>query len=81
MTSRAKLIERVKRCPTDLRFSEVQRLMDICGASLARVKGSHHIYRLEGRTLSVVAHDERVAVTYVRKIIEFLGLREEGDEE
>ncbi len=81
MTSLAKLIERIKRCPPEVSFGDIHRVMTAYGAELRRTKGSHHHYRYKGNTLPVPVHDAKVAREYVRQVIDFLGLKEDDDDQ
>jgi predicted RNA binding protein YcfA (HicA-like mRNA interferase family) len=40
-----KLLEKVLRNPYDVRFSEMNKLLEAFGFMLKRIEGSHHIYK------------------------------------
>jgi predicted RNA binding protein YcfA (HicA-like mRNA interferase family) len=40
-----KLLEKVLRNPYDVRFSEMNKLLEAFGFILKRIEGSHHIYK------------------------------------
>jgi predicted RNA binding protein YcfA (HicA-like mRNA interferase family) len=40
-----KLLEKVLRNPYDVRFSEMNKLLEAFGFTLKRIEGSHHIYK------------------------------------
>lgn len=81
MTSLDKLIMRIKRCPPEVSFSDIHRLMIAYGAELRRTKGSHHHYRYKKNTLPVPVHDGRVAREYIKQVLDLLGLKEDDDDQ
>ncbi len=76
MTSIEKLTAKLKSKPSEIRFSEVLKIMSHFGAQEVRVSGSHHIFRKDGRSLSVPARkgDRLVSGCYVDQILDFLGI-------
>lgn len=53
----------------DIRFSEIRRLLESNGWQLARIHGSHHIFKKAGRLdLSIPVHQNRVKRGYVRLV-------------
>ncbi|MCZ6626177.1 MAG: type II toxin-antitoxin system HicA family toxin [Deltaproteobacteria bacterium] len=42
------LVERARNNPQSLSFKEIQRLVDLAGFRLKRVRGSHHVYTRKG---------------------------------
>ncbi|WP_031546427.1 type II toxin-antitoxin system HicA family toxin [Salinicoccus luteus] len=40
-----KLIEKMKRQPNNIKFSEAEKVLKAYGYELVRVKGSHHIFK------------------------------------
>ena len=55
--------------PSDVRFSEIRRLVQKHGWTLVRIRGSHHIFRLpDGRIYVVPVHRNKVKYAYVREI-------------
>lgn len=87
MTPRCrKLLDKARRNPQGLRFDELKRLCECAGMRLARVNGSHFIYRLENPapvTVSIQENKTGKAKPYqVRQVlqhIEVLGLDMEGE--
>jgi hypothetical protein len=51
MSKKAKLLDAVRKNPRDVRFTELQSLLEQSGFVLARISGSHHIYRRSGGTI------------------------------
>ena len=43
-----KLLARIVLSPTNIRFADVRRLVEAFGFRLARVSGSHHIFKRDG---------------------------------
>lgn len=54
MTSQSDDLERLKRKPTGVRFSDLERIILRAGFTLDRVRGSHHVYVRGGRVLTIV---------------------------
>jgi predicted RNA binding protein YcfA (HicA-like mRNA interferase family) len=56
--------------PSDVRFAEVQRLLESYGYQLKRISGSHHIFgKPDERPVSIPVHQGKVKHVYVRKIL------------
>jgi predicted RNA binding protein YcfA (HicA-like mRNA interferase family) len=57
-----------------VRFSEVKRLLERHGWSLARVTSSHHLFKKPGdRDWSIPVHNNKVKGEYVRQIKKHIG--------
>ena len=55
--------------PSDVRFAEVQRLLEKAGYELVQISGSHHIFDKAGhRPISIPVHHGKVKYVYVRQI-------------
>jgi predicted RNA binding protein YcfA (HicA-like mRNA interferase family) len=55
--------------PSDVRFTEVQRLLVEHGYYLKRISGSHHIFGKAGeRPIPVPVHHGKVKHVYLREI-------------
>jgi predicted RNA binding protein YcfA (HicA-like mRNA interferase family) len=55
--------------PSEMRFSQVQGLLEAKGYQLVRVRGSHHVFAKPGsRPLVIPVHHGKVKYAYVRKI-------------
>ena len=50
---RRRLRERIARSPRSVRFEELCRLLEAYGWVLDRTRGSHHVYRLGGASITV----------------------------
>jgi len=51
------------------RFSEVRKILEQAGWTLARVRGSHHCFTKPGKTLlSIPVHQGKVKPYYVRQV-------------
>jgi len=56
--------------PSDVRFAEVQRLLESYGYRLVRIAGSHHVFDKPGeRPIPIPVHHGKVKHVYVRKIL------------
>ena len=54
---------------SEIRFAEVQRLLEQHGYRLKRISGSHHIFDKTGSPLiAIPVHHGKVKPVYVRKI-------------
>jgi hypothetical protein len=58
-SSQNKLLEKARNNPAGLRFKELQRLCEVVGMKLARVKGSHFIYIHENPTFAISLQEMR----------------------
>jgi len=55
--------------PSEVRFSEVQRLLEAHGYRLRRISGSHHIFDKPGELpISIPVHHGKVKHVYVQQI-------------
>ena len=81
MTKREKLIERIRKRPPEADFSDVKALLEDFGWVLVRTRGSHNHFRKPGETIIVtvpVIGGRKVDRTYLSKIVDLLGLDEQG---
>jgi len=55
---------------SEMRFTEVRRMLEEKGWGLVRISGSHHIFKKIGvpYPLSIPVHGGKVKAVYVRKI-------------
>lgn len=76
MTKRAKLLEKAERNPAGLRFGEFETLLEGCGWSFDRQRGSHRIWiSPKGARLSAQATKLGKAKGY--QVKQFLTIYEE----
>ena len=55
--------------PSEVRFSEVRKMLEARGYQLVRVRGSHHVFVKPGcEHQSIPMHGGKVKYGYVRKI-------------
>ncbi len=55
--------------PSDVRFSEVRKLLESHGWICGRIRGSHHIFTKDGETpISIPVHRQKVKYIYVREL-------------
>jgi len=78
MSKREKLIERLLRKPVDMRFDEVKVILENFEFTLdtKNQTGSHFVFFKGELQISVPMHNHKVKQTYLKKIIEILGLEE-----
>jgi predicted RNA binding protein YcfA (HicA-like mRNA interferase family) len=59
--------------PSNVRFAEVRKLLELNGWTLARIRGSHHVFTKPGLgSLPIPVHRNQVKAAYVRKIQKIL---------
>ena len=51
-----KLIEKMKRQPNNIKFSEAEKVLKAYGYELAKVRGSHHISRIREQVTDGLYH-------------------------
>lgn len=55
--------------PSEMRFSEVRRMLEKAGWVLTRIRGSHHVFEKSGvGSYPVPVHKGKVEPNYVQKI-------------
>jgi predicted RNA binding protein YcfA (HicA-like mRNA interferase family) len=55
--------------PSEVRFSEVKKMLVLAGYTLVRISGSHHIFEKSGNLHIVIpVHKGKVKPFYVREI-------------
>ncbi|HPA46391.1 MAG TPA: type II toxin-antitoxin system HicA family toxin [bacterium] len=78
MSHRDKLIEKMRRTPADIRFTEVHALLRYEGFVLFNSRGSHRTYhRADGKILTLIRPHGRSKTCSpwdIGKILEILGL-------
>jgi predicted RNA binding protein YcfA (HicA-like mRNA interferase family) len=76
MSRRDKLLDKMRNSPTNIRFSDVERLLRYEGFVLFNQRGSHCTYhRADGRILTVVRPHGRRKTCHpndIRKLLEAL---------
>jgi predicted RNA binding protein YcfA (HicA-like mRNA interferase family) len=76
MSKRDKLRQKLRNNPTDATMQEVETLLTRFGFTMARIRGSHHIFEYEDgdifRQVVVPLHGRKVKKHYVRRIVEIL---------
>ncbi len=60
--------------PSEIRFSELRRIVEKHGWTLVRIRGSHHVFRTpDGSSYSIPVHHGKVKPFYVREIKKQIG--------
>ena len=55
------------------RFSQIRRRLLAAGWTLARIRGSHHVFTKPGKLpISIPVHKGRIKAVYARKVEEIL---------
>lgn len=73
MSKKLKEYARLLRKPKDLRFDELQRILEQCGFVQDRQKGSHaHFFHPEFGPLSIPA-DTIVKKCYIDEVVDLIG--------
>ncbi len=77
MSKIEKLVERFLRCPTEVDFSDVVKILNYFGWREVNRKGSHFSYSDGERILTIPTKKGRkVKRAYIKKICEILDLEE-----
>ena len=71
-----KAVERLLANPHEASFADVRRVLEGHGWLIARTEGSHHHFVKDGEPdiLTVPVHNKRVTRTYIRRLVNRLGL-------
>ncbi len=72
MSKRAKLLERVLNNPANVRFQEIQKLLELAGFKLERVTGDHYIFKKTGYRPISVPYTQPVKSHIVREVIKIV---------
>jgi predicted RNA binding protein YcfA (HicA-like mRNA interferase family) len=71
--------QRLAARPHNVRFAELERLLELYGWQLVTVRGSHHVYTLNGAAqISIPFRTPAILAVYVRKAMQLI--REYGDD-
>jgi predicted RNA binding protein YcfA (HicA-like mRNA interferase family) len=70
MTKREKRLQKMRRNPRGVRFSELRQVLEDHGFKLARVSGSHHTFRAEirGRVWTQTL-PRKILSVYVKQVL------------
>ena len=72
MTQREKLLLKLANHDADngWTFADVEKLLRVCGYTLKRVAGSHHVYGNDDREKDVVLprHGSKIKAVYVKEL-------------
>jgi predicted RNA binding protein YcfA (HicA-like mRNA interferase family) len=71
-----KLIEKMLRLPTEMRFNEVTQVLEFFDWKLDNVAGSHYIYYKQNTILTVIKHKKKVVKVHLKRIVNALNLEE-----
>ena len=69
MSSKEKLLQRLKNNPYDATFADIQKMLEDEGFQLDRVSGSHHVFKRDDVIFVVPVHKNRVKSVYVKRAI------------
>lgn len=76
MAKLLKLVEKMLRLPSELRYEEVIKVLEAFDWQFINTDGSHFIYAKGDVQITVVRHHNKVKRGYIREIIEILNLEE-----
>jgi predicted RNA binding protein YcfA (HicA-like mRNA interferase family) len=76
-----KLLEKARRSPNNLRFTELCQLAECYGFTFQRQHSSHHIYKRPGHPLTLTFPEctGKVKATYVKQLLNVIEELELGD--
>ncbi len=67
MSNLQKLIEKLKRNPTEARYKDVKKVLEAYGFRLENVKGSHHKFKKGNYPpIQIVVHQKKVKKYYIK---------------
>ena len=70
-----KIIQKIKHGQSDIRFSDIEKLLNYCNYTKVRQKGSHvHFRKQDAPFITIPVHNNRVKRVYVLEIIKLLNL-------
>jgi predicted RNA binding protein YcfA (HicA-like mRNA interferase family) len=76
MSKRDKLRRKLRNHPKGVKFSEIETLLLGFGFILARVSGSHHVFRYNDKqrkiNIIVPVHGNQVKTPYIKEVVEIL---------
>ena len=65
---------RIANRPNDVRFEELERLLSLYGWELDTIRGSHHVFKRDGKDLiSIPLRRPRILAAYVRRVLDLTG--------
>ena len=78
-----KLLSRIKSLNKDMRFAELQKVLQSYGYAVSQPKGgsSHYIFRKEGCNPITIPNHEPIKVVYVRMVKEIVEAEEKNKED
>jgi len=75
MSKRQKRLKKLRQNPTNVSFDDLRQVMEDFGAVLDRVAGSHYVFELTERQITlVIPYRNPVKLAYVKKVIELIDL-------
>ena len=72
MGKREKIIERLTNSPQNATFVDIRILLEYEGFYLDEITASHYIFKYAETTFIIPAHDHKVRVIYVDRILELI---------
>lgn len=71
MTQKDKLIKSIKNNPDDVSFEDLHKYLEMHGATFREGKGSHRVYKLNGKTIVIPRHKPLKGI-YAKMAIELV---------
>ena len=73
MTRKQKRLQKIRNNPKGVSFADLQKVLEDYGFMLARITGSHHIFKttIKGETVTITipSHGKVVKPVYVREAL------------
>jgi len=68
MTNKEKLIEKFKKIPQSVSFSDLMKIMQWCGIESVKGKGSHFVFKNETETIITIPLHNNDCKPFYRKL-------------
>ncbi len=69
MSDIKKLIDKMNRQPSNIRFDEASKVLEYCGYSIAGIKGSHHRFKNQSGLVFILPRKTPLKAVYIKQII------------
>ena len=76
MSRKLKRVEKILNLPAEIRFDEVDKLLDDFEFTPDNIEGSHYTYVRGEKILVIIKQKNKVNREYLKRIIDYLNLEE-----
>ncbi|MBP3208047.1 MAG: type II toxin-antitoxin system HicA family toxin [Campylobacter sp.] len=76
MSTKEKLLKNIKNNPKNVSYDDIKKLLNLYGFELVSIKGSHHKFRRNGKSIMVPYH-KPIKENYVKDVLKEIS--EKGD--